>query len=146
MPISVGIALLAALAQLSATRPAATVLEGEYQADCGPNDVSGVLITLSAPEQEGEFRLRANAPLARIAGRWHHAKEFGLRPGSATILLCRKTPDLKCDYPEDGTFTVTGKPGARIGGSFEASFPGSIRQAFRFTAMPARSAEPLLCG
>jgi len=102
------------------------------------------MITLLAPAQNGEFWLRANAPLAQIAGHWPNAPES--RPGTASIVLCRKTPEMKCDHATTGAFTVTGNPGARISGSFTARFTGGISQTWRFTAMPAPDAVELPCG
>jgi len=141
---AIRIAILAGLSLLCAARPAAPPLHGIYRRDCAPYDGPAFMITLLAPAQNGEFWLRANAPLAQIAGHWPNAPES--RPGTASIVLCRKTPEMKCDHATTGAFTVTGNPGARISGSFTARFTGGISQTWRFTAMPAPDAVELPCG
>jgi len=143
---TIRIAALATCSLLIAARPVTPSLQGEYQSDCAPNDGPAFIIILPATVQQGEFWLRANAPLARIAGRWSHVQEMGVRPGLAMIQLCRKTPNLVCESPSSGSFRIRGKPGATLTGSFEAQFGKAQRQSYRFTARPARLAEPVICG
>ncbi len=136
---------LAALAMLPLLAAAAPSLRGNYQADCAPYDGPAFRITLPAPGPgRPRYELAANVPLAELAGRWTHS--LGSRPGSATILLCRTVPETKCDYPQTGSFTLTGTPGGTISGTFEAVFAGDIRHARRFTARPARPFTQMLCG
>jgi hypothetical protein len=136
---------LAALALLPLLAAAPPALRGEYHADCAPYDGPAFRITLPAPGPgRPQYELAANVPLSQLAGRWTHTLDT--RPGSATILLCRTAPETKCDYPQSGSFTLTGSPGSTINGAFEAVFADGIRRARRFTARPARLSLRLLCG
>lgn len=120
------------------------MLHGTYQADCAPYDGSAFRITLpTGPARQIE--LRANAPLAAMAGTWTHTSG-NVRPGTATILTCRTRPELVCDYPVSGTFTVSGKPGGPISRTFTATFPYTPRQTRHFTARPVRGGGTMLCG
>ena len=135
------IALLATLL-LAESRPGPE-LNGTYEPTTAPNDMAAFLIVLPAPAQKAEFWLQANAPLYQIAGYWPHSTKLGVIPGAARIILCRKTPKLNCDRALNGSFTVTGKPGAQITGRLEASFSGGSSLAFRFHAIPAQREAPL---
>lgn len=139
------IAAMAAFWLLSASKPVLPLLYGEYSSDCAPYDGPAFVITLPAPVQRGPFWwLRANVPLAEIAGHWTHSSTG--QPGAASIALCQKTPTHKCDMPEEGSFTVTGHPGANIKGTIAATFTDGIRHVYRFTAATARHTEGRLCG
>jgi len=127
------------------TAAAAPKLRGEYRADCAPYDGPAFRITLPAAGRgHPQYELRANVPLSQLAGRWTHTLEA--RPGTATILLCRTMPETLCDYPQSGSFTLTGSPGGTIRGAFEAVFAGGVRQTRRFTARPAHQDRQMLCG
>jgi hypothetical protein len=149
MSVGIRVAALAIASLLIAARPAAAPLHGVYQSDCAPNDGPAFIIILPAPVPQGEFWLRANVPVARIAGHWPQSKNIGRQPGMASILLCRKTPGppgLSCDRPEAGFFSVTGRPGESISGTLQASFGNGVRHTHRFSAVPARLAQPVICG
>lgn len=146
MSARIRVAALAIASLLSAAGPAAAPLHGVYQSDCAPNDGPAFIIILPAPVPQGEFWLRANVPVARIAGHWSQSKDIGSQPGMASILMCRKTPGLSCNRPEAGFFSVTGRPGESISGTLQASFGNGVRHAYRFSAVPARLAQPVICG
>ena len=142
MPAARSLAALALLPLLTAAAPA---LSGSYQADCAPYDGPAFRVTLPASGQgRPHYELRANVPLAELAGRWTHTLDT--RPGSATILLCRTMPETLCDYPQSGSFTLSGKPGATNSGRFEAKYPDGTRHTRRFTARPARQARQKMSG
>ena len=136
---------LAALAALPLLAAAPLALRGEYRADCAPYDGPAFRVTLPVPGPgRPQYELAANVPLGRLAGRWTHTLDT--RPGSATILLCRTAPETLCDYPQSGSFTLSGQPGGSISGTFDATFANGIRHIRRFTARPARTAQRMLCG
>ena len=141
---AIRIAALACCGLLTAARPA-PLLQGAYRPDCAPYDGAAFVITLPAPAQKGEFRLQANAPLSQIARRWVHSSG-NARPGTAMVMLCRTAPDLMCDYPEAGTFSVSGQPGTKIRGSFNARFVDGARYRYRFSAAPDPKDSSLRCG
>jgi hypothetical protein len=149
MTTGVRVAALAICSLLIAGKPAEPAeppLHGVYQSDCSPNDGEAFIIMLPTQTPQEEFWLRANAPVRRIVGHWPHTKDFGTQSGVASIVLCRKTPRLTCERPEAGFFDVTGKPGGGISGAFEASFGDGVRHKHDFSAVPARLAEPVVCG
>lgn len=142
MPAARSLAALALHPLLTAAAPA---LSGTYHADCAPYDGPAFRVTLPAPGRgRPQYELAVNVPLAELAGQWTHTLDT--RSGSATILLCRTVPETLCDYPQSGSFTLSGKPGAAISGSFEATFANGSRHSRRFTARLARQARQLLCG
>lgn len=134
--------LIFSSALLSAAAPV-SALSGTYRADCAPYDGSAFRITLAAPQRRN-LELAANVPLAEMAGRWTHSDAS--RPGTAMILLCRETPERVCSYPQAGHFTVSGKAGGTITGTYEARFENSPRMTGIFRARPARNAARMLCG
>jgi hypothetical protein len=146
MIIGLRFSVLVICSLMIAARPAPPLLHGVYQSDCAPNDGPAFIIILPTPEPQAEFWLKANVPVTQMAGHWSQTSEMATQPGMPSMLLCRTAPGLTCDRPDTGFFTVTGRPGGAISGTFEASFRSGVRYAYRFSAVPARLAQPVLCG
>lgn len=144
MPAALPTLALSALL-IVASAPPAPALHGTYQADCAPYDGAAFRITLPAG-RGWQIELRANAPLEHMAGTWNH-DGGNAQPGTATILQCRTGPEPACNYPDRGQFTIAGKPGGQISGSFTVHYPNARRSETRlFTARPVRGGGRMLCG
>lgn len=133
---------LFASALLSAASPP-TPLTGTYSADCAPYDGSAFRITLPTA-RNAQIEMTANVDLADMAGRWVHSSAS--QPGTAAIMRCSTAPERICRYPQTGSFTITGKPGTPITGTFDARFDDGTRQSGPFRARHARDSEGMRCG
>ena len=126
------IAAMTAFAQAAvATGPAA--YNGQYRHDCAPYDGPAFTVTLPTPRARYEYLLKATVPLNQAAGKWTHGNMS--RPGEASIAYCRTRPEMRCEYPQSGSFRIAPMRGGIMRGEATAHFTGEqAPRRFTFTA------------
>ena len=145
--IGAGVCLAASSCLAQSAGSVGFELAGIFRSDCAPYDGSAFSVTLHAPGDSREYRLKANAPLSEAVGTWRHSNLSS--PNQALIARCETKPEIKCEYPESGTFQIEPLRGDVMRGRVTVQFSGDNRPrrfAFSANATPTKNSGLDLCG